>query len=205
MKGSVSRLVNAVDFAANKHQFQKRKNANATPYINHPIGVSKILTDAGVNNEDVIIAALLHDTVEDTGTSLEEIKENFGPEVMRIVSECTDDKSLPKDQRKRLQVEHAKTISPEAKLVKLADKIHNCESLLKDAPASWSPSVIQGYFVWAFAVFEEIRGMNHLLDSRFERLRDAYFETLTGKVPCVPLNTNLVTFLENYYREMSLN
>ncbi|KHJ94282.1 hypothetical protein OESDEN_05789 [Oesophagostomum dentatum] len=101
-------VMKANDFAARRHRFQKRKDLQGTPYINHPIGVAYILTnEAEVYDAATLAAALLHDTVEDTKTTLEEIKEQFGQEVHDIVKECTDDKSLPKDARKKAQIENA--------------------------------------------------------------------------------------------------
>src|SRR5947209_62116 len=98
-------LIDTLDFAAKKHSFQRRKDPQATPYINHPIGVAKNLTDAGIEDLATIQAAILHDTVEDTDTTFAEIEELFGTEVRRLVAECTDDITLPKVDRKRLQVE----------------------------------------------------------------------------------------------------
>src|ERR1700733_15909311 len=107
-------LLDAVAFACAKHRDQRREDSTATPYINHVVGVADILAqDGGVTNIDVLRAAILHDTLEDTDTTREELEEHFGPEVTRIVVECTDDTTLPKPERKRLQVEHTQTMSVE--------------------------------------------------------------------------------------------
>src|SRR5881628_2714203 len=121
MKGELALLLKALAFAAHKHRDQRRKDAQASPYINHPIALADVLVnEGGVTDVDVLCAALLHDTVEDTATTHEELANAFGSRIARIVAEVTDDKSLPKAERKRLQVEHAASLSREAKLVKLA-------------------------------------------------------------------------------------
>lgn len=167
----VALLLETVNFAAEKHQNQRRKNPEATPYINHPIGVARILShEGGVTDLSVLQAALLHDTVEDTDTSVEEVEERFGAVVARIVAEVTDDKSLPKAERKRLQVEHARHCSPQAKLVKLADKLHNLRDLDRIAPTGWSEQRVQEYFVWAGEVVQGLRGTSPVLEQSLDEL-----------------------------------
>uniref|UniRef100_A0A4X2KAS1 Guanosine-3',5'-bis(diphosphate) 3'-pyrophosphohydrolase MESH1 n=1 Tax=Vombatus ursinus TaxID=29139 RepID=A0A4X2KAS1_VOMUR len=135
MNSDAALLLEAADFAARKHRKQRRKDPEETPYINHPIGVARILThEAGVTDITVLQAALLHDTVEDTNTTLEEVEEHFGAEVRGIVDEVTDNKALPKLERKRLQVENASHSSQGAKLVKLADKLYNLRDLNRRTP-----------------------------------------------------------------------
>ncbi|KAJ9575166.1 hypothetical protein L9F63_025884 [Diploptera punctata] len=143
-------IIKCINFAAIKHKNQRRKDPEQTPYINHPIGVAKILTEEGnVQDVNIIQAALLHDTVEDTETSFEEIEDEFGSTVCQIVKEVTDDKTLPKAERKRLQIEHAPASSPGAKLVKLADKLYNLRDLERVPPQGWSAERVQEYFNWA--------------------------------------------------------
>ncbi|XP_059534169.1 guanosine-3',5'-bis(diphosphate) 3'-pyrophosphohydrolase MESH1 isoform X1 [Myotis daubentonii] len=135
MGSEVAQLLEAADFAAHKHRRQRRLDPEGTPYINHPIGVARILThEAGITDIAVLQAALLHDTVEDTDTTLDELELHFGAQVRRLVEEVTDDKTLPKLERKRLQVEHAPHSSPGAKLVKLADKLYNLRDLNRCTP-----------------------------------------------------------------------
>ncbi|KAM5291156.1 guanosine-3',5'-bis(diphosphate) 3'-pyrophosphohydrolase MESH1 isoform 3-T4 [Glossophaga mutica] len=135
MGSEAAQLLEAADFAAQKHRGQRRKDPEGTPYINHPIGVARILThEAGITDIVVLQAALLHDTVEDTDTTLDEVELHFGAQVRRLVEEVTDDKTLPKLERKRLQVERAPHSSPGAKLVKLADKLHNLRDLNRCTP-----------------------------------------------------------------------
>src|SRR6266568_91129 len=122
----ISAILKALSFSAKKHRNQRRKGAEGSPYINHPIDVAETLWKVGgVRDISVIVAAILHDTVEDTETTLAEIEEHFGPVVCSLVQEVTDDKSLPKPERKRLQIEHAPHLSTGAKQIKLADKISN--------------------------------------------------------------------------------
>lgn len=136
---SMSIFMKCVQFAAHKHKDQRRKDPCETPYINHPINVATILaTEGNIKDEEVIMAALLHDTVEDTDTTFEEIENLFGVAVCGIVREVTDDKSLEKGERKRLQIVHAKTSSHKAKLVKLADKLDNLRDLLVNTPSGWT-------------------------------------------------------------------
>ena len=129
-KHPVSIILAASAFAAHKHRDQRRKGADASPYINHPIAVANVLAnEGGITDDTVLAAALLHDTIEDTDTTVGELQAQFGPDVAAIVVEVTDDKSLPKQDRKRLQIEHAATLSNQAKLVKLADKTCNVRDM----------------------------------------------------------------------------
>lgn len=158
-----------MNFAALKHSTQRRKDSAKTPYINHPIGVANILANEGsVTDLEVLMAALLHDTVEDTETSFDEIEENFGASIRKIVEEVTDDKSLPKAERKRLQIEHAKTASPKAKLVKLADKLYNLRDLQKEIPEWWTKERADEYFVWAKKVVDNLRGTNNEIEKELD-------------------------------------
>lgn len=161
----MKRLLQAAHFAAEKHAGQRRKNAAATPYINHPLEVAHILSEVGgVIDEEILLAAILHDTVEDTDTSLQELALIFGDRVAEIVAECTDDKSLEKQVRKQLQIEHAPHKSPAAKQIKIADKISNLKSVLHDPPKDWSMERRRGYFQWAEKVVARLTGINPALD-----------------------------------------
>ena len=133
-----ARLLKAIAFAANKHRNQHRKDAELSPYINHPIAVATILAEEGdVSDEVTLVAAALHDTVEDTQTTFEELKEQFGPEVADLVRELTDDKSIDKAERKRLQIKHAPDSSTRAKQLKIADKICNVRDVAVRPPTDW--------------------------------------------------------------------
>jgi len=150
-------FVRALAFASRKHSRQKRKDADASPYINHPIALVSILAvEAGIDNSDTLCAALLHDTIEDTDTSTEELVKAFGAEIAALVVEVTDDKRLPKAERKRLQIEHAGHLSPKARLVKLADKIANLRDVADSPPVDWSLGRRQEYFDWAKQVVDRI-------------------------------------------------
>ena len=134
-----AQLLEALSFAADRHRDQRRKGAEASPYINHPIAVAEVLARVGgVSEIAVLQAAVLHDTLEDTNTTREELAARFGETVARIVAEVTDDKSLAKSERKQRQVEHALHLSREAKLVKLGDKICNVRDVLYAPPKKWS-------------------------------------------------------------------
>ncbi|CAG8579310.1 8896_t:CDS:2, partial [Funneliformis caledonium] len=166
----ISKLIDTIDFAAKKHSFQKRNDPQGTPYINHPIGVAKNLTDAGIYDFATIQAAILHDTVEDTDTSFEEIEQQFGREVRDIVAECTDDKTLVKSERKRLQIETTPHKSKKAKEVKLADKLYNLRDVQRMAPVGWSKNRIQEYFIWAKQVTDGARGTNQKLEDQLDEI-----------------------------------
>jgi len=168
-------LLRATEFAAEKHRDQRRKGAGASPYINHPIEVATMLaTVAGVDDLVVLAAAVLHDTLEDTETSPAELERAFGPEVRLLVEEVTDDKSLERADRKRLQIEHAPRMSAPAKLIKLADKTANVSDVADRPPAGWPLERRRDYLDWAERVVAGCRGVNGALEARFdETLRRA--------------------------------
>jgi guanosine-3',5'-bis(diphosphate) 3'-pyrophosphohydrolase len=163
-------LMKALTFAAEKHINQRRKNVEASPYINHPISLANILcNEAHVTDINVICGALLHDTVEDTETTEDELIAGFGPDIASIVRDVTDDKSIKdKQKRKQLQIEHAAHISKPAKLVKLADKISNLRDVANDPPADWDLQRRQAYFDWAKKVIDQLRGVHPGLESLFD-------------------------------------
>jgi guanosine-3',5'-bis(diphosphate) 3'-pyrophosphohydrolase len=164
-------VLKAVEFAAHKHRDQRRKGKEASPYINHPIALARVLREeGGVDDPIVIAAALLHDTIEDTATSDQELRGQFGAEVADIVLEVTDEKGLRKRSRKRLQVSKAAKSSAGAKLVKLADKIANLRDILASPPADWSLERQREYFDWAKSVIDGVRGTNAQLERRFDSL-----------------------------------
>ena len=170
-KDELGLVLRAVQFAAHKHKDQRRKDVRATPYINHPIALAEVLHgDGGVRDSYVIAAALLHDTIEDTETTYDELRGLFGEEVADTVVELTDTKFLGKVARKRLQVSKAGRSSAAAKQVKLADKICNLRDVLASPPAGWSLKRRQGYFDWAKEVVDRARGVNPTLERVFDRL-----------------------------------
>ena len=162
-------VLTALHFAAFKHRDQRRKDHAASPYINHPIALANVLWhEGGVRQAEVISAALLHDTVEDTQTTAEELQKVFGRRIARIVLEVTDDKLLPKAERKRRQVEHAPHLSRAAKLVKLADKICNLRDIADSPPPTWSLRRRRAYFDWARKVVDGLRGVSPRLEKLFD-------------------------------------
>ena len=162
-------ILKATMFAAEKHRNQRRKDADASPYINHPIALANVLANEGrVTDTDVICAALLHDTIEDTETTEKELFEAFGEKITGIVLEVTDDKKLDKGVRKNLQIEHAPHISSEAKLVKLADKICNLRDILVSPPTGWERKRILDYFDWTEKVIAGLRGAHPVMESIFD-------------------------------------
>jgi guanosine-3',5'-bis(diphosphate) 3'-pyrophosphohydrolase len=162
-------LLKALSFAAHKHRDQRRKDAAASPYINHPIALAEVLAgEGGVTDLEVLAAALLHDTIEDTATTLEELQRHFGERIAAMVAEVTDDKALPKAERKRLQIERAGGISRGAKLVKLADKICNLRDVARHPPEKWDLARRREYFEWARQVIDGLRGAHPGLEAAFD-------------------------------------
>lgn len=176
----IATILRAIAFAADKHRDQRRKDADASPYINHPIELARVLaSEGGISDAAVLCAAALHDTIEDTDTTAEELEREFGREIAEIVAEVTDDKDLDKAERKRLQIEHAAHASPKAKLVKLADKICNVRDILASPPAGWNASRRHEYVDWAAAVVDGLRGVHPPLEALFDAVvaRRAEIET----------------------------
>ena len=162
-------LLTALAFAAHKHRDQRRKDVAASPYINHPIALANVLAnEGGVADPVVLCAAVLHDTVEDTETTEAELRAVFGDKIAAVVMEVTDDKALAKAERKQAQVAHAPHISPEAKLVKLADKICNLRDILASPPAGWPVARKSDYFDWAAQVVAGLRGASPRLEAVFD-------------------------------------
>ncbi len=170
-------VLKATQFAADRHRNQRRKDAEASPYINHPIALASVLANEGdVTDPVVLCAALLHDTIEDTNTTADELREIFGEAITGVVLEVTDDKNLDKAVRKKLQIEHARHASTQAKLVKLADKICNLRDISATPPADWSKDRKAEYFDWAKSVIDGVRGTH----PRLEALFDAAYQRKTA-------------------------
>ena len=162
-------LFEALAFAAHKHRAQRRKDVEASPYINHPIALARTLAvEGGIGDTKTLIAAVLHDTVEDTDTSFEEIRAMFGAKVADVVREVTDDKTLEKADRKRLQIEHAPHMSKRAALVKLADKTSNLRDVATSPPRGWPLERKREYFDWAKAVVDQLPPVSKRLRAAFD-------------------------------------
>ena len=169
MNGIVG-IARALDFAARKHAGQRRKGLKAEPYINHLTEVALLLAEAsGGNDSALVMAGLLHDTIEDTETSREELAEAFGVDVASLVAEVTDDTSLPREDRKRRQVETAPGKTARARMIKLADKIANLHSIAESPPMGWSERKKREYVAWARAVAAACGRTNEWLEERFEK------------------------------------
>lgn len=165
-------VLRAAAFAAHKHRNQRRKNEEASPYINHPLTLACVLaSEAGVSDAVTLAAALLHDTIEDTDTSTDELTREFGATIAGVVLEVTDDKTLAKPARKQAQIDHAASLSEAAKRVKLADKIANLRDVAHAPPAGWPLERRREYFDWAKSVIDRLRG----IDARLEALFDAAY------------------------------
>ncbi len=166
----MKREIDAILFAAESHSGQLRKDGN-TPYVNHPLEVMHLLAHTGnVSDEDILVAAVLHDVIEDTTVTAKEIADRFGERVSKIVVELTDDKSLSKEERKRHQLTGATKLSPDARLVRISDKICNVYDILYAPPRDWSVARRLDYLEWSKAVIGKIRGTNEALEKRFDEL-----------------------------------
>ena len=162
-------LLKAAHFAAQKHRDQRRKGRHATPYINHPLEVAqRLATLGGVRDVKVLSAAVLHDTIEDTATTSDELVAEFGAGIAELVLEVTDDKSLPKQERKRLQIAHAPEKSENAKLIKLSDKTSNVIDM-GEIPPDWPVERKRAYLDWARSVVAGLRGVSPALEAEFDR------------------------------------
>lgn len=208
MDNSSALLIRVMAFAAHKHRNQRRKDADASPYINHPIALANVLAnEAGIDDPVVLAAALLHDTIEDTDTDTDttraEIEAEFGPAIAAVIAEVTDDKSLPKADRKRLQVEHAAHISQRAKLVKLADKICNLRDIASSPPADWSIERKREYFDWARSVVDQMRGSHVVLEKLFEVAHGARPWSFGGRGGGLrrkfTMNSSLLRFFDRHW------
>ena len=183
-------LARAFRFAAARHAGQKRKGEAAEPYVNHLAEVADLVARAtGGADAALVAAALLHDVVEDTPTPLAEVADRFGADVAALVGEATDDKSLPKAQRKRLQVVHAPTRTPRAKLLKLADKISNLRALAASPPADWSADRRLAYVTWAREVAAGLRGIDPWLDRQFDAAAAAAEAAHSAEESRIPIAT----------------
>ena len=173
IKTDLARVLEAASFAAFKHRDQRRKDVDAAPYINHPLDVARILTEGGVQDVEVLMAGILHDTIEDTDTTAEELAERFGERVCGLVLEVTDDKSLDKLERKRLQVVKAPTKSDGAKMIKLADKLANLRDF-NSPPVGWSEARIGAYIQFSEMVARGCAGANEVLDRLIRECLDGF-------------------------------
>ena len=169
MSTDLVRLAQAADYAARQHIAQRRKGERAEPYINHLTEVAALLAEATGGDDIVLLmGGLLHDTLEDTDATYEDLVERFGPDVAALVAEVTDDKSLPKEERKRLQITKTPAKSRRAKLLKLADRTSNLRGLVTSPPKGWPRERLRDYVVWAYDVVRSCRGLNPRLEAVFD-------------------------------------
>lgn len=164
-------ILKAAHFASQKHRDQRRKDKEASPYINHPLNVAILISDIGkIQDPEILAAALLHDTIEDTDTKPEELEKFFGLRVRNLVEAVTDDKSLPKEERKKRQIEHAAELSADATLIKLGDKISNVLDVTKNPPSNWNIERRKQYFDWAECVINNCPKVNSYLEEYFRKV-----------------------------------
>jgi len=174
-------MISATVFAAEKHKYQRRKGFNQIPYINHPLKVSKLLSDCGESDEDLLIAALLHDIIEDTDATVDDITNEFGQKVCDLVIEVTDDKDLPYAIRKELQIQNAPSLSFNAKKLKIADKICNIRDIIA-YPLDWSPERKLTYLEWSQQVVKGCEGVNPELEKIFYQVLEEGLEIFSSEL-----------------------
>ncbi len=173
-RSPLARLAHAAHFAARAHKDQQRKGIDAEPYVNHCLEVCElVLIAAEPGDVEVAIAALLHDTVEDVGVTRADLVAEFGERVAELVMHVTDDKTLCKHDRKRLQIEHAPHLPRDARLIKISDKTSNLRALVRTPPVGWGPERLADYVVWAAAVVEACGPTDAVLEALF---REAHAE-----------------------------
>ncbi|MCG8410724.1 MAG: HD domain-containing protein [Bacteroidales bacterium] len=167
-------LLKALVFAAERHKDQTRKGKSNIPYINHPIEVAHVLSSFGETEYDLLIAAFLHDVIEDTVKNdiekenlKNDIRKQFGSNVLEIVLEVSDNKSLSYKERKKLQVINTPNLSDSAKKIKIADKICNILDIKNRPPEKWSNQRKLEYLKWAKSVVNGAVGLNKKLDQYF--------------------------------------
>ncbi len=164
-------VLKAVKFAAQKHRDQRRKDQESSPYIIHPISVALVMAEVGgIDDPEFLAAALLHDTLEDTNTSPDELETEFGQRVRKLVEEVSDDKSLPKKERQNRQIENAARLSDGAALIKLGDKISNIQDVIHSPPSDWNVLRRRQYLDWAEAVINNCPKVNTPLENRFSSI-----------------------------------
>ncbi len=166
----VRAIMAAADTAARWHAEQRRKGVSQEPYVNHLLEVAHLISEATEGRDpDLVIAALLHDAIEDSGIAAEEIAARFGADVAALVVAVTDDKSLPKEERKRLQIVNTPKKAARVKLLKIADKTSNLRSMAASPPANWSDARRREYVQWARDVVAGARGGNPWLEATFDQ------------------------------------
>jgi (p)ppGpp synthase/HD superfamily hydrolase len=181
-KSTIAPLLKALKFAAEKHPRQRRKDSDASPYVDHLIDIAQILACVADVTDLTTLQAILHNSVEDTQTSLQELEEVFGQEVRLVIEEVTDDKPLPKPERKRLQIERAPHLSTAGKLIKIADKISNARDVIYftySPPTQWSLQRRREYLNWTEGVVFGCRGCNEALEDLYDRTLAAGRQILT--------------------------
>ncbi len=183
-----TKVFKALEFAAVRHKHQVRKGEVKIPYINHPINVVTLLTEYEENETNLLSAAALHDVIEDTAKGKNEIdelskiiKEEFGDKVLEIVLEVSDDKTLPYQERKRLQIKNTPFLSNEGKKLKISDKICNIRDMMKHPPTDWSADRKATYLEWAKNVIEGARGVNPNMEAYFDKIIQKAYHSLAKK------------------------
>ena len=179
------KLFKAIAFAADRHKDQRRKGKGKIPYINHPLNVAKLLSDFGEDDVDLLIAAVLHDVIEDTTKGVDDVKKlsneilfEFGEDVLLTVLEVTDNKELNVYDRKAVQLRITGQLSAKSKKLRVADKMCNVRDIAKDPPRGWSKRRKLSYLEWARDVVNKAHGENIKLDAAFDKVWNEVYESL---------------------------
>jgi (p)ppGpp synthase/HD superfamily hydrolase len=185
MKGWIA-VLRAADAAARWHVHQRRKGSAQEPYVNHLLEVASLVAEATHGEDpDLVIAALLHDAIEDQEVPGELIAREFGKEAADLVGEVTDDKRLAKEERKRLQIENASKKSTRAKMIKLADKTSNLRAIAYSPSPDWSVKRRLEYIEFSKRVVAGLRGVSAWLEQQFDRAVEEAERSLAVAAPMV--------------------
>jgi len=170
-------VLGAAIFATEKHKSQVRSNEKKTPYIIHPIEVADLVMKIGhVYDKDVLITALLHDVMDDTQTTYEQITSLYGTKVSSYLEEMTSKQGLSLKEQKKQQIMQAFRQNPSVAIIKLSDKLSNLKTLATSPPPSWSRDRIDQYFQWAQTVIENLPESNQLLKKAVKNVISDYWE-----------------------------
>jgi guanosine-3',5'-bis(diphosphate) 3'-pyrophosphohydrolase len=188
-------LDRAIEYATEKHKGQTRKNTRADPYITHPLEVMRFLLNHGVEDDEILSTAVLHDVVEDTDATHNDVLMHFGKRVSDMVREVSDDKTLPKADRKRKQVEDMSDKSLGARVTKIADKWSNTRELLTDPPVGWDEDRVMAYIVWAEEVYARAVAPGDIPPKMVEAMRQHFVDLGTGGVSAKERDRLLATVM----------
>jgi (p)ppGpp synthase/HD superfamily hydrolase len=169
----IEKLFEALEYASKLHKDQRRKGNGGSPYVNHLIEVASLLSRvAEVTDHEVIIAAILHDVLEDTEAREGDIFDRFGGTVLAYVKHVTDDKLLSLEKRRIAQLKSIENSSSQIQLIKLADHCSNIASL----PPSWDRARLESYISWSHSIAVHCYSASEELAKVYKKRYDSALE-----------------------------